>query len=434
MKKILIISFHSLPMNVIASYRAMAFLYNLKKFGFEPTLLTHHWDNDLDEVKIKKEKYNYGTIIRIPIVKHWFHEVIGVIESIPLINRFSILFRWLSGVLDSSRLDWDSYRSLKIFCKQHLSDYTYDLIMGIYSPHHHLKLCYELHTLFSIPYILDFRDLWNNRVIHRHYSPNLSESLQDSITKFYWKKWLSKAKLFSITSKPWMEKIHEFSKTNGIIVHNGYEQEFFDRIDVKPPKTTEFVVLHAGSLYTHQYLDIFFQGCKQFVERNRPKNFKVKFIGADRRHYFNQLSGLMPRAKDYVLSNLDEAYCEVTKRIPKEEVIDQMAKCHLFLFPSFPDSPGTYGGKIFECIGGKRNILVIPDDLGVVGELIRETKAGFMANTPGEVTDYLQTCYEEWQENGYVDYKADFSIIQHYSRENQVRAFSDHLKLDWGDR
>ncbi|MBU2885820.1 hypothetical protein KO507_08610 [Gilvimarinus agarilyticus] len=415
-------------MDVISSYRAMAYLKHFPKFGFKPTLLTHHWGEDQNNPSVTIEDHeSTGQIIRVPVKKHGNVRFFERLESLPILNKFAILTRWLLGQLDAAPSSQDSYLSLKKYCVNHLKTHGYDLILGIFSPHHHLKLCYELHREFDIPYILDFRDLWHNRIIHKHYQPNTTERIQDTITKHYWKKWLSRALFFSITSEDWKNKLNELTPTEGVVIHNGFDPELFE--DLPTVKNSdEFVIIHGGSLYEHQKLNIFLEGCKQFVEVEKPTDFKVKFIGGDRENTLpNQISGFMYQAKERIHAILSTEYCDVTQRIPKTSLAKEIAKCQLLLFPSFPDSPGTYAGKIFDMIASKKNTLMVPDDHSAVGDLIRETNTGFICNSPEEVCNLLTTTYSKWKENGKLNYNGNNEAIGRYSRESQVKKIAKQI-------
>ncbi|MEM8939421.1 MAG: hypothetical protein AAGC64_08770 [Bacteroidota bacterium] len=420
MKKIFILSYHSLPLDVIASYRANAYLKHLKKFGFEPTLLTHFWGMDGTH-HVFQEEYSYGTIIRIPIERSVVSRLFEFLENIPYLNKASILLRWASGYLDSDPKAIRSYIAMKNFCLKQVDFTEYDVVMGIFSPHHHLRLCYQLHKKYKIPYVLDFRDLWNNRVIHNHYRPNRIEKIQDALTRKYWKKWLSKASFFTITSEVWKNKIQEFTSTKGYIIANGYDAEAFENFD-KVGSNSEFVLLYAGTLYEHQRLDIFLQGCHSFIKKHQPDRFRVKFIGSNRPVTVkSKVSGFMYRPKKRILDKLSSNYCEVIRRIPKVELFKEMECSQLLLFPGSPDAPGTHTGKIFDYLGARRNILMVGDDHDVVGHMIRETNAGVIKNTPEEVSEYLRSVYNQWMEIKTIPYSGNMAAIYPYSRENQVR-------------
>jgi ATP-dependent Lon protease len=57
-----------------------------------------------------------------------------------------------------------------------------------------LKNCSWANEKFNLPYILDYRDLWNNRIININYRPNITEKIQDDVSAYWWKKWSKKAK------------------------------------------------------------------------------------------------------------------------------------------------------------------------------------------------------------------------------------------------
>lgn len=419
MKKVLIISYHSLPYNVIASYRANAYLKHFGTFGIEPILLTHFLGMK-EETEVMEEKYDYGTVIRIPIKQTLLAKLVGTIESISLINKVSILIRWIAGYLDSSPIDINSYFSLKSFAINYLKTHKIDLVISIFSPHHHLRIAYKINRRFGIPYVLDFRDLWNNRVIHEAYSPGLIERMQDFITIHYWQKWLSNSRFFTITSNAWKIKINTFSSKEGFVVKNGFEKEYFNDLKVHH-NSDEFILLYTGSLYSHQKIDIFLQGCQEFIKQEKPSKFKVKFVGSDRSYgKADQLSGFLFQPKNKIHEVLPEKYCEVTKRIPKEELAILYQEATLLLLLSWPNAPGTYSGKIFDYLGVKKPILVVPGDGSVVSDLIIETEAGVIKNTPEEVKEYLTKAYSFWEKNRKLRYMGN-SKIENYSRIEQTR-------------
>ena len=420
MKRVLIISFHSLPLDVIASYRANAYLKHFKKFGIMPDLLTHFKGcQEKKEVQIEREEY--GTIHRIPLKKNYFTKWVSFFESVRFVNRASILLRWSLGFLDSSTIDLMSFFSLKEYCKKTLNIYDYDLVIGIFSPHHHLKLCHWLYKKYKIPYVLDFRDLWSNRIMNEYYSPSFVEKIQDLFCVMYWKKWLSNALFFTITSNSWKNKINKFSLANGSVISNGFDAEVFKDIVNNLAPSKFFEIVYAGSLYENQKLEIFLEGCKIFIDNNLPDRFRVRFIGSDRGGALKGKDfGYMYNPKKRIHKILNERYCDVTERISKVEVLKSCASAQILLFLSHPTISGWHSGKIFDYLGAGRPILIVPDDLDVVAELITNTNAGVIKNTAQEVAEYLESVYNDWLMIGKIKYEGDLRLINQYSRESQV--------------
>ena len=99
----------------------------------------------------------------------------------------------------------------------------------------------------------------------------------------------------------------------------------------------------------------------------------------------------------------------------------------ILLFPSFPDQPGRYTGKIFDYLASKKNILMFPSDNGVCAELINQCNAGFIANTALEVSTYILKKYLEKQKSGTLEYNGIKNSINYYSRANQAKIMASKI-------
>ncbi|MFB6257053.1 MAG: glycosyltransferase [Flavobacteriales bacterium] len=271
MKKVLILSYHYPPQDIIAAYRGKAFADHLPAFGYRPTILTHHWE-DPDHREIEYFEEEFRTIIRLPLPDP--REKVS--RKSGLRRKAAILKAWVNGLLEPDLKG--NYRIFKDFLFHHLKEKSYDLLIGIYSPHFALKLCYEAHRAFGPPYVLDFRDLWANRVVKKGYRPNWRMAMDDSFTTRLWRKWLKKAAFFSITSHPWCEEVQRsVIDKPGVVVRNGFEEELFQE-RVRP--SSPFQILHAGTLYKHQKISLFLEGLSGFLEERPDADLQVHFIGA----------------------------------------------------------------------------------------------------------------------------------------------------------
>lgn len=431
MKKALIISYHFPPLDVIASYRAKAYADHLVKHDIFPTIITHRWETDdfdedgrinwkyhTDDSVIEEEEVGCK-IYRLPRRKP------NLKKQPSLLSKVTTLLNFLSGnlepYLEESRCVFEK------FLFDHLKYTSYNFIIAIFSPHYHLKLAYDLNRIFKIPYILDFRDLWNNRIIHRNYHPSIKEKLEDIIIKHYWKKWLSNACFFAITSEPWLNQVKSFSDTPGVVVTNGYEEDIFTEANKSFNKNNRFTIVHAGSLYHHQRLDIIFEGLRLFRQKGID-NFVLQLVGAARK----KIGSKSMNSFFYEVDALLEAYIPqsnylVTARFPKEEAAKYLLQADLLIFPSFPDAPGTYAGKVFDYLGANRKIVVVPDDHSVVSELMTETCGGEIVNTSEELADFLEKNYSLWLKKGFIPYDGKINIIEKYKRSSQVAIMANYI-------
>lgn len=416
----LIISYHFLPMDVIASYRALAYAEHLAAHDIWPTIITHRWEEEKTEDTIRWRYHEQGSSVIYEKFQNF--ETYRLPRLAPNIryDRKSIIKNWLQGSLDYELKE--SYQVFKEFLHKHLRKRKYDFILAIFSPHYHLRLAYELKKAFHIPYVLDFRDLWNNSVMQKKYSPSLTDMVKTMVTVYWWKKWLKEADFFLTISYPFLYKMKKYTSTEGYVVHNGYDNSYYTLQTAQ--RTDNFTICHAGNMYDHQKPDIFFEGLNTFLKQHSPNHFKVKIIGLreQKLHGKHSVDTVM-----HLLHDISKKYIEFVPRMSKKEVIGEMQNAQVLYFPTFPGTKGIYSGKIFDYLGAKRNVLAVPNDHDVIEELLEITKAGRICDTSEEVALYLHKMYKEWKTEGKCTYNGN-DKIQFYSRKYQVKQFSALVK------
>lgn len=420
----MIISFHALPMDVIASQRTQAYLDYFSQNDVFPTLVTHRWEKSgsskewaihHESDKVKYEKFSGYDSYQLPF------------PGFDKKDRFSFLntiVSWSRGILEPHLKK--SYSIYRKFLFEHLKTNDYDLVLAIFSPHFHLKLAYEIKVRFNIPYVLDFRDLWSNRIIHKDYSPSLSEWFQDKLTSYWWRKWLEKALFFSITSSPWLMAVQKNTNTStpGIVVTNGFDQEV-EKLANSLYNRSKFTLIHSGSVYHHQNLNIFFKGVVEFIEEFDVRDIQILFIGAQRKEG-NALNGFATIEDEYANLLQAKGVLHITPRITRQEILKKMSEAFLLIFPSFPRAPGTYSGKFFEYLGLRKFILAFPNDHSVVNEVLISDKNSIIADNEEEIKLALREFYKKWEAS---ESPALVSSHDFFSRKNQVQIISKQIHL-----
>lgn len=419
MKRVLILSYHYPPMNAIASNRTFAYAEHFFKDGVYPTIVTHFWDDQVRD-SVQVEEYKTHRVIRLPFMQRPISKLHVFMEGNKYLNKIAILLAWTRGHLDTISKLGDSYYTMKSFLFEHLKSESYDFSLGVFSPHYHLKLCFKINKKFGLPYIIDFRDLWANRVVMKAYNPTAIEKLQDIFTKHFWTRWLSKASFFTITSQPWLKYLNRFTDTQGHVITNGFEEKLYENKAFV--NNEKFTIVHTGSVYSHQKLRMFFDGFRKFRDMTGAKDFKVNFIGSERKlkrdqSGLNSFSNIQPFIDEFNVGK----FITATGRIPHKEIAFIQQNADLLLFPSFPDSRGTYSGKIFEYLGARRPILSFPMDNSVVDELLLSTNAGVIANSSEEICDILMLKYGQWSNSVKLDFAMDGILVDKYSRCSQVK-------------
>jgi glycosyltransferase involved in cell wall biosynthesis len=426
MIKALILSFHYLPANNMATNRTLAYARHLHKHGIRPTIVTHDFESKGSNKAVIK-KFETHTEIYFPLNSHWLSDMHTAWHGQKYLNRMAIFLHWMFGFLDGDPRLLMSYFSLKKALKNHLKNHTYDLIVGIYSPHHMLKLAAYLSRETKTPLALDFRDVWSLRILQNDYKPSRSEELHDKLCAYHWKKWLKQSLFLSIVSADLYQIVYNLSGTKGEVVTNGFESEHYAQ--KKPQRNHLFTLVFAGTMYQIQKIELLLQAISRLRKASDKWKIKLVFLGSKRNNYNRKLSQFSFKELEPIIRSFNlQDICELTERVKIEEARRIQQESDLLVFPTFSGLTGVQSGKIFEYLGARRPILCFPRDHSVIDELMQETKAGVVLDSVNEIEDYLKKCYTEWEQNGFLGYDGIEEQVTQYSRESQVSKFAELVK------
>ena len=434
MLKVLVLSYHFPPLNLVGSYRALGYANHFKEFGIHPTIVTHHWTKTRNDGWIINDDHHGGVIestkdydiIRLPCPGQK-GGLLSFLLRIPVLSKVGYLILWFLGYLDSGEINLASYKSYKNFLTAHLKSHTYDYALAIYSPHHHLRLCHYLKKRFGLAYIIDFRDLWRNSLLSEKTEVGFKQYLKDKFCSYYWRKWIGSSEFFTSVSDPLTGFLQELSDKIGYTITHGYDD------DISASKgdgsASEFVMCYSGSLSLVQRLDLLGEGIKLFSQQIGASDFKVVFLGSKgRTNKMNSKYSFLNDPTSIIAHYVPINNLTITTRVEREEVLEYYRTAHIMLLPSYPGLKGTYSGKLFEYLGTGKNIMIIPTDDGVIEKLVNETSCGFIANTPEEAANFLVTKYNEWKTTGKCSFNGDYNRIKQYSRVAQVKKLAELIK------
>ena len=441
MIKALIISYHYPPMNVIASRRAEAYSDFLHKHGIHPTVVTHRWEvlenqsNKNGKPKWKVwdrgnevvyEDFKTYKVIRIPRYQSTLGKVVSITRGFPLLNKSLDLALWKSGHLDIN--DVDSYFNIRDFLWQHLKNNSYDIVIAIFTPHNHIRLGYEIKKKFKIPFVADYRDLWDNDLLHKtgvEIKASFGRKIFNNISLRFHRRWLRKSLFYTAVSQPIVNKISNLCNIpSGYCIKNGYEANIFFKLERN--QTEKFIILHGGTIYSAQELSGFISGLRLFynnLEVKERQQVSIIFLAIKNQDKQNEITEALP-----------ELYINFIKRVPREEAIQLMKDASILFYPSWTTHNGIYSGKIFEYLGVQNNILVIPSDHDVVEELINHTNSGLATDDPKVMYRYLLSNFRHWQKDNQANYKGKPEVIKQYSRESQVGKMATLIKANLPDK
>jgi glycosyltransferase involved in cell wall biosynthesis len=398
-------------MDVVASYRAKSFCDHFVSVDIFPTLVTHRWERDdagkwifhRDSDVVVETRQNC-TIIRVPR-QHSTRKKFGKIQT---------LFNFLTGNIDGELIS--SYRSFRKFLLDYLTTEAFDALLVIYSPHFQMKLAHELKRKFGLPYITDFRDLWDNQVITRSYHPTLKKKLIDGMVRYWWKRWIKDAEFFTTTGETWRRFLENLSGRPGYVIRNGFESELISttRAVAKP---REFVITHFGRLYPTQDVVVFLEGYKQFLQQEGTHGIKLEIIGN------KPLNGIKI---EEITEKLPAYSVAVIPYQRKEDLLEYCRNCtSVFWMPGFKEDNGQFPVKVYDYLLLRKNILFAPGNASDVQQVIMDSRAGAVCNTPQEVCAQLHLWYSEYKIHGFLPCNSNVTVIQQFTRMNQVRILAE---------
>jgi glycosyltransferase involved in cell wall biosynthesis len=420
MKKILVLSYHYPPLNVIASRRAEAYAKYFHLYNWYPTVVTHDWVpvNEIGTsawlwhrrgTVVKKEQETNATVYRLPRIRSGRQQMIDLLLKLPGIKTFVRTVMVAAGFPQPEL--YYSYQAYKKFLWQHLQQAQYDCVLAIYSPDYHIKLAYEIYKRFGIDFVADYRDLWDNRLAE----PQKVFSIKDRfLHKFAIRthtRWLSKALFYTIVSAPWLNIMQQLTgNPTGYVLTNGFESDSFSA-NSTPVSTEFFFITYTGRVYPQNDFSCFYKGLQFFLQKlgnEEQGRIKVRFYSWAHLDLSEQ-KRMIP-----------EKNLEIHPWVEKNTVITVLKESAILFLPGFANQPGTYPGKVFEYLGTGRNILVTPSDNNVLAALIAETHAGICTSDAEEVAGFLAGKFEEWKKTGQPSYGGQPGYINKYARENRV--------------
>ncbi|MEP6924228.1 MAG: hypothetical protein ABI954_07170 [Pyrinomonadaceae bacterium] len=424
MKKILIASYYFPPCNIVAAQRAESLADNFKQHGLHPIVVTRHWNGDENSTPgyesenltppIVTEKENY-TLIQLPYAATLdkFYHRLWLKSRARKLLLYTALYS--AGNINPKCDAFEFYD----YMVNYLSENPVDYIFATGFPMNTIKLGHRLAVKMDIPYIADFRDLWDNNLLAENYTPDLPARIQNNFYKFYLQKWLQSAQLVTSVTQPLIEEIKRLAPhAKSLVVTNGFEADLFAKAQQQfAAPTDKFVFSVIGTLKPEQQLSVMLDGLKLFLADKNSSEIELNFVG----------TAEFPAVKRLIEENLPPLSTKVTDRVPRCQAIEQMLSSNVLFYAGWRGFRGIASGKIYEYLGARRNILIAPGDRDFLEEIINETRAGKIADTPEEFAAALNSWFEEWRRTGEIKYYGEPEKISFYTRENQARILAQEI-------
>ncbi|MDB5255476.1 MAG: glycosyl transferase family 1 [Chitinophagaceae bacterium] len=438
---VLIFAYECYPNNRIASaigaQRPYQFAKNLSALGWKVIVLCCDKDKRkvlkksalsretariLQQYKAQLAEDNY-TIIPLPSLHHhgfsdwvWTQSVtVGPGDTyIPKGFPFT-LFRKAAtfySQLIHGDYSWSWVPVAERFAELLIKEQHIHIILGEHSPDAGIILSDRFSKRHNIPWIADFRD-----PALRFFSGYLAKLYKKVIQRI-----VRSASCTLTVSEYWssLDKVL-FQKESHVIL-NGYDQELFHRIEAH--LFPSFTVSYFGS-FDQRFQDILpsLEAFSLFLKQNNyPPTIQLFYRGLAHEEFLLHCNEIK-----IPLSHLNiQGFCE------RDETVAYMKGSQVLLIYAVAldkttnryEQEGVYPGKIFEYLGARQPILLVPSDQGILKELIHKQDRGMAASSIEEAVTFLQEKYEHWNKGTKEPLATDDPT---YSREFQARQLDQIL-------
>lgn len=419
MKNVLIITYHFNKKETIGSIRMRGIAKYLPEYGWNPTILTPQLESE-PECRYNIIETNYDDITTI-----WKKRLGFKTQDTVKMQLGKPTYKNKKSFIDYVLKIWDeifAYPDTNIGWYKHavksgeklLKEGKYNAILSSSNPATCHLVANKLKTLFGIPWVADFRDLWSQN----HYSEHFT--LRKILEKRLETTTISAADILTTVSQPLAIKLRENHRKKQVnTIMNGFDPEF------KNPgtKTTEkFTIVYTGALYQGKRdPEPLFQATSELINSGKisSSDIEILFFGTDDDWLFNDI-------RKYNL----EKVIKVCGPISREESILQQRKAQVLLLLTWnhPAEKGVYTGKLFDYLAAQRPILAIGIPGSVIEELFKSTKVGTYVSCVEELKIAILSYYQEYKLTGKVAYKGNLTEIDKYSHREMARQFAKVLE------
>lgn len=426
--RVLIICNDFPPLNSVGAQRPYSWFNYFKEFGAVPVVITKQWTAKIERPedvlyknavseKVIIEEYEAGTIIRIPIELNLPEKILlkfGADKKRIWRKILSLIYKMFSFI----SLLFDKHKRLYFEARKYLQNEKPEFIIISGEPFILFKYGYLLHKEFGIPWVADFRDGWKLNHVTRYNRDILNRFLQWWEFRFE-KKYLRNCSFITAPDPYLGNALGKLHKKKIKVVYNGFEEVLNKGLS---DQTTTLRLTHTGTLTAGQQVEFLLQAILELHHEKKisPNEIQLDFIGIE--YYPTQNS----RVKNF--SSIIEPYLKTSKRITRKEALIRNAGSD-FLIAFTEKNYQAIFAKVYDYLAAKKPILVLPDDNGLLSNLMNETKSGLTFQTIEELKKFLldQIQKKKTGKNMFAIFP-DYEKIMFYTRKKQAEQFVRFLR------
>ncbi len=397
-RKVLIITYAFFPMNTAGIYRIASFGKHLSSFDWEPIILCPNWTanntkgkgiRDYDPTLLKKDPCE---VVRSPL-------------SVPRQGTLSgwwVRKKWKNADRENLKVGFRPlFESMLNYGRKELTKGGFDIILSSAFPYLTLHLAGILSKEFEIPWVADFRDLCD-----QGYDLNPKELPRMIQVE---KEIAASAAALTTVSEPLAELLKARYDKPVHVVLNGFNPDDYQMEAV--PLSAKFIISYCGVFGPGRDPLPVFDALDYAAKKgkNGLNDLEIRFYGISA----TKLGRL-------VWNRPCKKHVKAMGYVEREKILAIQKSSDALLLMSHSTGVGIMTSKIFEYLGSGRPILSIPGDKGVTDALLKETGAGYIADTPEKFMALLDTWLKEWRKNGKLEHRRDEAAVRKYTRKAQA--------------
>jgi len=399
-KRVLIITYHFPPINVIASRRFGEMAPLMQQFNWEPFVLTTKSQGDLPVLIPEKNIIRIGE--HCDSGKRLVKE--EGFRGIPLfLKPVYFLYRKFNIRLESVDRFVFSWRKEVLKNIEKIREINPDVIIASTSPYVCLRLARDISRELKKPWVADFRDaasLYNN----------CRFPFIKTIDKIIDKRIVKTASLITTVGSYLAELMSEFYGKKAEVVSNGFKKEKLEFLNGKPNNRPK-IIYYAGRFHPHRIKAV--KLLIDWLALGKPDiRLVIRSMGPEQAN-----KEILRRIKEKNISDkvslLDPA--PFSKILEEEKQADFLA--------IFEDLSGeevfkaTMPGKLFEYLPFAGTILVVARKDSNMNSVLQETNKGEVVSNFEELDDFFSKPRPE----------PNIEALKTYTRELQTQKLCNLL-------
>ena len=276
----------------------------------------------------------------------------------------------------------------------------------------HIIACH-LKKKTNLPWVADYRDPWTQFNYGQHTIARriIERKLESKVIR--------QADLITTISHNMALKLEKFHKTRVKVITNGFDPE--DYPEPRPALTEKFTLTYTGNLSLgRRDPRLLLTALNELLKDGiiNKHNFRLKIFSRES-IFVKELT------VTYGIEELVD-YCDW---IPYQQSLKHQCETTALLVinVNLPFGKVAYSGKVFEYLGARRPILVIPKTNGDLDSLMKVSRTGLVGGSKDEIKTILKQWYQEFATTGKLSFHGKEEIIQRYTRKNTTRILVDIL-------